>query len=102
MLYLAPGLGHLRREAFPRPEDDLLGKSAVEFTNLLRLSDKVRISLPCEFGLNLNRLIERPHSHELLDKGSGVLERLLGVVAVGIRDSLNTDGTVVRRCDCAD
>jgi len=32
---LAPGLGHLRREAFPRPEDELLGKFAVEFTNLL-------------------------------------------------------------------
>lgn len=31
---LAPGLGHLGREAFPRLED-LLGKLAIEFTNLL-------------------------------------------------------------------
>src|SRR5947207_14620311 len=87
---LAPGLGHPSREAYPRPENDLLGKFVVESTNLLRLSDKVCISLPCEFGLNLNRLIERPHSHQLLDKGPGLLERLPGVVPVGIRDGLNT------------
>src|SRR6266568_8501646 len=30
-----PGLSRRRREAFPRPEDDLLGKFAVEFTNPL-------------------------------------------------------------------
>jgi hypothetical protein len=38
---LAPGLGHLGRQTFPGPED-LCGKFAVELTNLLRLSDKVR------------------------------------------------------------
>src|SRR6266481_9137960 len=92
---LAPGLGHLGHEAFHGLED-LFGKFAVEFTNLLRLSNKGPISLPCEFGLNLNRLVERPHAHELLDKGPGVLEGLLGVVPVGIRDSLNADREVVR------
>src|SRR3981189_3344807 len=98
---LAPGLGHLGHEAFPRLEG-LLGKFAVESTNLLRLSNKAPISLPCEFGLDLDRLIERPHAHELLDKGPGLLDRPLGVVPVGIRDSLNADREVLLRRGRAD
>src|SRR3981081_2573847 len=98
---LAPGLGHLGHEAFPRLEG-LLGKFAVESTNLLRLSNKAPISLPCEFGLDLDRLIERPHAHELLDKGPGLLDRPLGVVPVGIRDSPNADREVLLRRGRAD
>src|SRR5258705_4357033 len=70
---LAPGWGHLGHEAFQRLED-LLGKFAVESGNLLRLRNKGLICLPCEFDLYHNRLIERPHTHELLDKGPGVME----------------------------
>ena len=40
-----PCLGHLRREAFPRPED-LSGKFIVQFADPLQLSDKVHIGLP--------------------------------------------------------
>jgi len=96
---VAPGLGHLGRQTFPRP-DHLCGKFAVEFTNFLRPSDKVRKSLPCEFGLNLNGVVERPHTHELLHKGPALQQRLPGVVHVGIRNGLNADWTIVRRCGC--
>ena len=94
-------LGRLGRQTFPRP-DHLCGKFTVKFANLLRPSDKVRKSLPCEFGLNLNGVVERPHTHELLDKGPVLLQRLPGVVHVGIRNGLNTDWTIVRRCGCVD
>ena len=95
--HLAPGLGHIDRQTFPR-SDHLCGKFAVKFTNLLRPSDKVRKSLPCEFGLNLNGVVERPHTHELLYKGPALLQRLPGVVHVDIRNGLNADGTIVRGC----
>src|ERR1700684_3151280 len=70
---LAPGLGHLGREALPGREE-LLSKFIVQFADLLRLSDKVRIGQRCELGLNFNGLVERPHAHQLLDKGSALLE----------------------------
>src|ERR1700730_3163217 len=97
---LTRGLGQLGHVSFPRLED-LLGKLAVKFTNLLRLGNKVLISPLCEFGLNLDRLVDRAHAHELLDEGPGLLKRFLGVVQIGIRNSLNADREVVPRCDCA-
>src|SRR6266566_8341763 len=99
--YLAPGMSRLGQQSRKRLEN-LLGKFAVEFTDPLRLRDKGLISLLGEFGLNLDRLVERPHACELLDKRRGLLERFPGVIAVGIRDGLNADREVVRGRDCAD
>src|SRR6266852_3120007 len=89
--YLAPGKGRLGQQSRKRLEDLL-----VEFADLLRLGNKGLISLLCEFGLNLDRLVERPHARELLDKRRGLLKRFPGVIAVGIRDGLNADREVVR------
>src|SRR6266851_3871765 len=99
--YLAPGKGRLGQQSRKRLED-LLGEFAVEFADLLRLGNKGLISLLCEFGLNLDRLVERPHARELLDKRRGLLKRFPGVIAVGIRDGLNADREVVRCRDCTD
>ena len=68
-----------------------LGKPAVEFANLLRLSNEGLVSLLCEFGLDLDGFVERPHARELLDKGLGLFKRLLGIVAVGRRECLKVD-----------
>src|ERR1700722_6621542 len=98
---LSARLGSLGCQALPRPKE-LCGEFAVKFIKLLRLSDKVRKSLPCEFGLNLNGIVERPHTHELAGKGRALLQRFPGVVHVGIRNGLNADWTIARRRGCHD
>src|ERR1700686_2121947 len=60
---LARALGRPRQQALQGPED-LLGEFAVEFANLLRLRQKGLVSLLCEFGLNLDRLVERAHPRQ--------------------------------------
>src|SRR5260370_35292591 len=68
---LAPGMGRLGQQPRKRLED-LLGKFAVELTNPLRLRNKGFISLLCEFGLNLDRLVDGPHARALRDQGRGL------------------------------
>src|SRR6266704_5758799 len=91
-----------RREALVRrrllPGDEalerfevLLGKAAVQFANPPRLVNEGLVGLSCEFGLNLNDLVERAHARELLDIGLGLCKRLLGVVAISRRDRLKID-----------
>ena len=58
----------------------------MEFTNLLRLGNEAFVSLLRKFGLKLKGLAERPHASELLEKGPRLIERLPGVVAIGVRD----------------
>src|SRR5258706_5106365 len=87
---LAPSLGLLVNQALERPEI-LLGKATVEFADLLRLGNEGLVSLLCEFGLDLDGFVERPHARELLDKGLGLFKRLLGIVAVGRRECLKVD-----------
>src|SRR5258705_6331743 len=65
---------------------DLQCQFTVEFTNLLRLGNEAFVSLLREFGLKFKGLVGRPHASELLEKGPGLIERLPGVVAVGLRD----------------
>ena len=63
------------------------------------LGNEAFVSLLREFGLKLKGLVERPHACELLEKGPSLIERLPGVVAIGVRDGLIADRDGLRRCD---
>ena len=80
--------GELRNQALVGLEG-LLGEIGVETRDLLRLRDERLVGRAREFGLRFERLVQRLHAGKLLDERLGVLERLLGIVAIGGRDRLN-------------
>ena len=81
------GRRELRDDAFQRLVG-LLGEIGVEPRDLLRLRNERLISGLREFGLHFERLVQRLHARQLLDKRLGVFKRLLGVVAIGAGDGL--------------
>ena len=85
----------LGNQALERLEG-LLGTVAVEAGDLLRFGDEGFIGRAGELGLGFQRLVERLHAGQLFDKRLGVLERLLGVVAIGGRDRLDSALQIVR------
>src|SRR5262249_18822008 len=93
---LVRGRVELRGQAFVRLEG-LLSEIGIEARDLLRLGDEGFVGRARKFGLRLERLVQRLHAGELLDKRLGVFERLLGVVAIGGSDRLNAALHVARR-----
>src|SRR5437588_2792764 len=70
----------------------LLGKVAVQCANLLCLSYERAVSRLREFDLNFNRLVERFHGRELLNKRLGVFKRLRRVVTISSGNRLKAAG----------
>ena len=92
---LVRGRGKLRDQALVGLEG-LLGEIGVEAGDLLRFRDEGLVGRAREFGLRFDRLVQRLHAGELFNVRFGVLERLLGVVAIGGRDRLNAALQVAR------
>src|SRR3954447_3783166 len=73
--------GELGSKAFERLER-LLGEIRIQGRDLLRIGDEGLVGRLGVLGLNLEHLVQRLHAREFLDVRLGVLERLLGVVAI--------------------
>src|SRR5665647_3636058 len=81
------GRGKLGDDAFQRLEG-LLGEVGVKSRDLLRLGHEGLERRLGVFALHFDRLLQRLHAGQLLDKRLAVFERLLGVVAIGAADGL--------------
>src|SRR6516225_3778187 len=82
--------GGLRHQTFETLES-LPRQLAMQLSNPARLRNKGLVTLPREFGLNFKCAGERAGARELFKKTTGLLERLSGVIAIGLRDGLEVD-----------
>jgi hypothetical protein len=90
---LCGGKGRLRGRADSvERRKAVLSQLGIEFTGLRRLSDEALVGALHVLGLNFDCLVERLDTDELLEGGSGVLERLLGVVSGFNHDRLSAGG----------
>src|SRR6186997_3285214 len=86
----------LRDQALVRLEG-LLGQLGVKTSDLLRFRDEGFVGRARKLGLRFKRLVQRLHAGKLFNVGFGLIERLLGVIAIRSRDRLNAALQVARR-----
>src|SRR5215218_3145671 len=72
--------------------EGLLREARIELAELGRLRDEALVGRLDEVGLDLDRLVERLRADELLERGSRLLEGLLGVICGLDRDRLGSLG----------